>query len=62
MAAKVVHAHFALVFTGDQQQVFKTQLADGGALAGDFCLVQRLTFDAVAHRKTAVGAVIGAEV
>ena len=49
VTAEIVHAHFILVLTRDQQQVFKPERFNGGAFACNFLFVQRLTLDAVAH-------------
>ena len=62
MATKVIHSDFCLMFTGDQQQMLKTQLTDSGTLSFYLIFVQRFAFDTVAHGKAAVGAVVGAKV
>ena len=62
MATKVIHPHFCLMFTGDQQQMLKTQITDSRTLPLYLIFVQRFAFDTVAHRKTAVGAVVGAKI
>ena len=60
--AEIIHSHLALMLTGYQQQMLKTQVADRGALAGNLGGIQRLALNAVAHREAAVGAVVGAQV
>ena len=42
MATKVIHPHFCLMFTGDQQQMLKTQLTDSRTLPCYLIFVQRL--------------------
>ena len=60
--AEIIHSHLALMLTGYQQQMLKTQVADRGALAGNLGGIQRLALNAVAHREAAVGAVVSAQV
>ena len=62
MLAKIVHPHFALMFTRHQQEMFKTHLTNSRTLAGDLMLIQRFTLNTVAHGETTVGAVIGAQI
>ena len=59
---EIVHSHFSLMLARDQQKMFKAHFTNGRALAGDLTFIERFTLDAVAHGKTAVGAVIGAQV
>ncbi|MNL50784.1 hypothetical protein D3C87_1738280 [compost metagenome] len=49
MLAKVIHADLGLVFTGDQQQMLKTQSFNRQTLAFDFCGIQGFALDAIAH-------------
>ncbi|MNS11639.1 hypothetical protein D3C72_431830 [compost metagenome] len=62
MLAKIIHSHFSLVLTSDQQKMLKAHLPDGGTFTGNLVLVEGFTLDAVTHGKAAVGAIIGAKI
>ena len=49
MLAKVVHADFALMLAGHQQQMLKTHFANCRAFTGNFRLIQSFSLDAVTH-------------
>ena len=49
MLAKIVHADFALMFAGHQQQMLKAHFADRRAFTGNFRLIQGLALDAITH-------------
>jgi hypothetical protein len=62
MLAEIVHSHFPLMLARDQQKMFEPHFTNSSTLACDLLFIERFPLDAVAHGKTTVGTVVGAQV